>query len=277
MKTKVISAINIKGGVGKTTTIGSLAEIMAELQKKILIIDMDPQANCSQLFRRYQTGDRNINDVLMLKGSEINQENVKKSVQRTDNPNIDIISSDEELTFVNNSITFDTSRAQQLILKKALNTIKEDYDYVLIDNTPFYNLLTINSLCVSDYVITPVGINGFSYAGLTRLLTEIYKIKEEFNEDLTFLGAFITNVNKQKKVFKDLYEEYKEELESKFIDQYIRQDKNVDESITAFIPLISYNRNCNAAEDYRKLLMSLNILEEDDQKVLAKTIKSNTK
>lgn len=268
MSVKIISTINIKGGVGKTTTIGSIGEILAEIGKRVLIIDMDPQANSSQLFQRYQSSQYNINDIMMLKGNDINHENVKKSIQKTDNPLIDIITSNEELTFITNTITFDTSRAQQIILKKAISTIKEEYDFILIDNTPFFNILTINSLCASDYVLTPVGANGFSYVGLTRLLTEINKIKEEFNEDLNFLGAFMANVNKQKVVFKDLYASYKEELGDKFLEQYIRQDKNVDESSTAFMPLLSYNPKCNAVNDYKKLLYSLKILNEKDQKEL---------
>lgn len=275
MKNKVISAINIKGGVGKTTSIGCLAELLAELNKKVLIVDMDPQANISQLFRRYETGSKNINDIMMLKGSECTADKVKDSIQETDYNNIDIIASNEELTFVAQAITFDQGRAQQVILKKALSTIINDYDYVLIDNTPFFNILTINSLVASDYVITPVCSNGFSYAGLARLLSEIYRIKDEFNPDLEFLGAFIANANKQKRVFKDLYEEYKEELGDKFLHQYIRTDKNVDESNTAFVPLISYNKNCNAALDYRKLLASLRILNDIDQKKLENTIKED--
>lgn len=273
MKTKVISTINIKGGVGKTTTIGCMAEILAELNKKVLIVDMDPQGNSSQLFNRYETSKYTINDIMLLKGSEVTKDRVKESIQNTDNPLIDIISSNEELSFTCNSITYDTSRAQQVILRKALKTCKDDYDYILIDNTPFFNILTINSLVASDYVLTPVASNGFSYAGLTRLLTEIYRIKDEFNEDLVFLGAFMTNVNRQKVVFRDLYSNYIEELGDKFIRQYIRMDKNVDESNTAFVPLYSYNKNCNAVADYMKLIISLGILDEAEEKELEKMIK----
>lgn len=277
MKGKIISTINIKGGVGKTTTIGAMAELLAEINKKVLIIDMDPQANSSQLFQRYETSGETINNVLLLKGVEITKENVCRSIQKTENEKIDIIASNEELSFVCNSITFDTGRAQQIILRKAVNTIKEEYDYILIDNTPFFNILTINSLCASDYVITPVGANGFSYAGLTRLLTEINKIKEEFNEDLKFLGAYITNVNAIKVVFKELYEGYKEELGTGFIPQYIRQDKNVDESNTAFVPLLSYNPNGNAIKDYRKLMASLEIFDEEEKKLLLKGKRAENK
>lgn len=271
MRTKIISTVNIKGGVGKTTTIGAIAELLSEIGKKVLIIDMDPQANCSQLFRRYATLKFTINELLIYKGNEVNKENVEKCIQKTENPLIDIIAANEELTFTCNNITFDTSRGQQIILRKAINTIKDQYDYILIDNTPFFNILTINSLCASDYVLTPVSCDGYSYAGLTRLLTEINKIKEEFNENLIFLGAFMTNVNKVKNVFKDLYLSYKEELKDKFLKQYIRQDVHVEESITMFIPLISYSKKSNAAIDYRNLLATLNILEEEEIEQLLKT------
>lgn len=274
-KTTILSSINIKGGVGKTTTICCLAEILAELNHKVLLIDADPQANTSQLFNKYQTHDKTINDIYLYKGTDINYENIKECIQKTDYENIDIISSTEELTFTCNNIAYDTSRAQQYILKKAISYIKDEYDMILIDNTPFFNILSINTLCASDYVLTPVQANGFSYAGLTMLLAQILNTKDEFNPNLQFLGVFFTNVNPRKVVFKDLYEAYQNEIGDKFISQYIRQDKNVDESSTAFVPLLKYNKNSNAVKDYRKLLYSLNILDPEKQKVLENIIKEN--
>lgn len=271
--TKIISTINIKGGVGKTTTTGCLAEIIADLGLRVLVVDSDPQANSSQLFRRYQTSEKTINDLFLLVGNDVNVDNVKQCIQKTEYENIDIIASSEVLSFTCNTITFDTSRAQQLILKKALKTIQDEYDFILIDNTPFFNILTINALTASHFVLTPVAANGYSFDGLARLLSEIYRIKDEFNEDLIFIGAFMANVNVRKVVVKDLYESYKQELGEKFITQYIRQDKNVDESNTAFIPLLSYNKNCNAVNDYKRLLASLHILDTPEQALLEKCIK----
>lgn len=271
----ILSSINIKGGVGKTTTTCCLAEILAELNLKVLLIDDDPQANTSQLFNRYQTHDKTINNIYLYKGQEINYENISACIQKTDIENIDIIASTEELTFTCNNVAYDTSRAQQYILKKAIGYIKDDYDMILIDNTPFFNILSINTLCASDYVITPVQSNGFSYAGLTMLLEQILNTKDEFNPDLQFLGVFFTNVNPRKVVFKDLYEAYQNEIGDKFISQYIRQDKNVDESSTAFVPLLKYNKNSNAVKDYRKLLYSLNILDKDKQQYLDEIIKKD--
>lgn len=272
---KVMGAINIKGGVGKTTTICCLAETLAELGLKVLHIDADPQANSSQLFNRYQTSEKTINNIYLYKGSDINYENIVSCIQKTDNPNIDIIASTEELTFTCNNVAYDTSRAQQYILKKAISFIKDEYDMILIDNTPFFNILSINTLCACDYIITPVQANGFSYAGLTMLLSQILNTKDEFNPNLEFLGVFFTNVNPRKVVFKDLYESYKNEIGEKFLTQYIRQDKNVDESNTAFIPLVKYNKNCNAVKDYRKLLQSFNILDEKEKSLLDEIIKKD--
>jgi cellulose biosynthesis protein BcsQ len=195
---------------------------------------------------------------------------VKECIQGTDYENIDIIGSNEELSFVTQSITFDQSRAQQAILKKCLKQVKDEYDYILTDNAPFYNILTINALTAADFVITPVQTNGFSYSGLQRLLSEIYKIKAEFNSDLEFAGTFITNANTQKTVFKDLYAEYEKALGDKFLKTYIRMDKNVDESNTAFLPLPCYNENSKAVHDYMKLLHELKLLDPRDQEILEK-------
>lgn len=264
--TKIISAINIKGGVGKTTTICTFAEILANLGNKILVIDADPQANSSQMFQRYITSDYSIINLLEARESNPQYKDIiKHSIQETSYKNIHIISSCEELSLLCDSLQIDTTRISQTILKKALSVIKNDYDYILIDNSPYFNLITINSLTASDCVITPVEADGFSHSGLAMLLSRMIEVKSELNPSLKFLGVFLNKANARTTLFKDLYSNYKERLKESFIETYIRNDNKVKESSTTFIPLITYSKKCNAAKDYIKLLLNLHILDETQQ------------
>lgn len=269
MEGKIISVVNIKGGVGKSTTVCCLSELLAAINKKILIVDLDPQSNSSQLFGRYRTSEKTVIDLFTAKPIELkNYETIVSCIQSTEYSNIDIIASEEELTFVCDMISNDISRIQQKILSRSLHQLKQNYDFILIDNSPYYNLITSNALCASDYVLTPVEADGFGYSGLSKLLEKIYSIKDELNENLEFLGVFLNKVNKQTTLFKNLYQNYTDELGERFIKQYIRHDNRAKESATAFIPLFHYDKKCKAIQDYKDLLINLNILNKDDIKKL---------
>lgn len=263
---KVISVINIKGGVGKTTTVCAFAELLAMHGQKILVADLDPQSNSSQILNCYNK-ERTIVDIFSLKSSEMLKENIQSCIYTIEYAGIDIIPSIEELTFMSDIIQNDTSRIQQRILHKALSLIKEDYDYIILDNSPYFNIITMNALCASDYALTPVENDGYGYKGLTTLLGKIYSVREELNENLEFLGVFLTKVNKQTNLFKQMYSLYAEELGDKFIPAYIRQDNKVKESCTLFKPIVHYAPECNAVHDYLNLLMSLHIADDVFEKI----------
>ena len=267
MKQKVISVINNKGGVGKTTTVCTFAEILAEISKKVLVIDLDPQGSSSQLLGRFRTSEKTVSSLFMLKGSDVNDITVHECIQSTNYKNIDIISTNEDFTFISDQITYDTSRVQQNILKKIITYLPE-YDYIILDNSPYFNIITMNALCCSNFVITPVENDGYGYSGLTVLLRKIFDAKDELNPALEFKGVFFTKVNNRTNLFKDLYVSYKEEFGDRFISTYIRQDNKVKESATAFIPLLHYDPRTNAVKDYLKLLENLNILSDGESQQL---------
>lgn len=262
--TSTLCVINNKGGVGKTTSVCSFAEVLASLNKKVLVVDTDPQANSSQLFGCYNTYPKTVSDLFLYKGSAVTKDNIAECIQETDYENIDIISSDVDFAFTVEKITYDTTRIQQKILEKALSQIKDGYDYIIIDSSPYFNIITQNALCASNYVLTPVENDGFGYAGLTKLLGKIYEVKDELNPDLNFLGVYMTKVNQNTILFKELYEAYIKELGDKFFRTYIHQDNKAKESITEFIPLLHYSPKCKAAVDYRKLILEMDILSEMD-------------
>lgn len=163
MEQKIISVINNKGGVGKTTTACTFAEILAKIHKKVLVIDLDPQGSSSQLLGRFRTSEKTVSTLFMLKGNNVNEINIHNCIQITEYENIDIITTNEDFTFISDQITYDTSRVQQNILKKIISYLPE-YDYIILDNSPYFNIITMNALCCSDFVITPVENDGYGYS-----------------------------------------------------------------------------------------------------------------
>ena len=232
---KKLSILNIKGGVGKTTSTINLASTLAEEGKKVLIVDIDAQSNSTMLFKAYDIDALSVSDILLDKNI-----NVEDVIKGTDFDNIDV------------KILLDVTRNQQNRLKKALEQVEDKYDYCLIDCPPSLNMITINALVASDEVIVPIKIDKFALDGLGYLLESINEIKDEFNENLKFLGCFITmdnstTVNKEiKKALKDL-------LGEKMLDTHIRQNISVVESTFEQKPVIYYKSKSNASKDYIKL------------------------
>ena len=210
---KKLSILNIKGGVGKTTSTINLASTLAEEGKKVLTVDIDAQSNSTMLFKAYDIDALSVSDILLDKNI-----NVEDVIKGTDFDNIDVLPSNISLAFTEKKILLDVTRNQQNRLKKALEQVEDKYDYCLIDCPPSLNMITINALVASDEVIVPIKIDKFALDGLGYLLESINEIKDEFNENLKFLGCFITmdnstTVNKEiKKALKDLLGEKIKEL-----------------------------------------------------------------
>ena len=244
---KKLSILNIKGWVGKTTSTINLASTLAEEGKKVLIVDIDAQSNSTMLFKAYDIDALSVSDILLDKNI-----NVEDVIKGTDFDNIDVLPSNISLAFTEKKILLDVTRNQQNRLKKALEQVEDKYDYCLIDCPPSLNMITINALVASDEVIVPIKIDKFALDGLGYLLESINEIKDEFNENLKFLGCFITmdnstTVNKEiKKALKDL-------LGEKMLDTHIRQNISVVESTFEQKPVIYYKSKSNASKDYIKL------------------------
>ena len=267
MDCKVISIMNKKGGVGKTTSTGTIACILGKLGLRVLVIDADPQCDTSSLFRAEESKKSTICDLLNLKGEDVTYENIKKAIITTEYKNIDIIPSGSDLDILSDKITIDTSRVPQMILSKVVDLISIDYDFILIDNSPFFNIISRNALCASQYVLVPVVTDGFSYDGLALLLKKIYEMRE-LNPEIDILGIFFTKVESNTRVFKLISSSLKEELSEKIMNTNIRKDINTTNSNTEYIPLPYYNLASPAVTDYMELIIELNILSSQKQKEL---------
>lgn len=241
---KVISFLNIKGGVAKTTSCVNVAAQLGRLGNKVLIIDLDPQSNATKYLGLYYPNS--LGSYNLLKG-----EDVGVTITQYDNvwlvpANINLIASESE-------ILADTKRARETRLKKWLDKSPEQFDYVLIDCPPSLGMISINALAASDYVLVPLKIDKFSLDGFEYLAGSINSVRDEFNEKLKLLGVFVT-MDRATKINREVKEELREELGELLFKQTIRDNVDVIKSTFESTPVIYFNSRAAASKDYKALV-----------------------
>lgn len=263
-----LSVINNKGGVGKTTSTACLGELLAFLGKKVLLIDMDPQGNLSMIYGGYyddsndgsEPTHKNIADLFLHRYQSA--EDVNSVIYPTRIDNLFLLPATHRHVHTPDVLSRKTTANNFIVLKRALDKIKEEYDYILIDNAPANNIMTVNSLMSSDLVISPIRTEGFSYEGLVNTMQTILEIKEDHCIDnLEFRGAFFVQVNPKTNVYKVLKENYQNELKDKLLPTAIRSDIKISECETNLVSFLDYASSSNAMLDYCHLLLDLNILD----------------
>lgn len=281
--TKVISIVNNKGGVGKTASTGIMGELLAFTGKRVLCIDLDQQSNLSMLFNvKVEDSEEVISGIENPEEENIaelfkfrykTKEDVTKLIKKTKVKNLDVLPSSARHKHTQLNISKNETGNNNIILKKALATIKEDYDYILIDNAPASDILTVNSMFASDYVLVPVRAEALSGKGLKETISNIKYIKEEHDLDkIEFLGTFLTQVEINTNVYKDLKEYYQNDLGNKFFRTPIRKDIKVSEIQTVFKPVLEYCPDANVVYDYAMLLLELGIMENEEKQILQNAI-----
>lgn len=262
-----IAVINNKGGVGKSSTVCALASLLDAVGKTVLVLDADPQGNSSQVFRTFdpdaagETHDLFFGDVP-----------VKNIIKESSNSNVHVISAGAN--HWNTTTELDLLAAKEgknsvsLILRNRLNEIKNDYDYIIIDNNPTRSILADSVLTASDYVLVPVEADGFSYEGIKLIMDDIARIKKTLNPDLVFLGALFTKVSPRTLLFKSVYQHLIEDLGDDAIKQPIRMDNAVKEANTDFIPLYRRTPRSKAGTDYIRAAYEMGFIDSRDYKKL---------
>lgn len=251
-KNKVISIVNQKGGVGKTTTALNMASWLSLYPKcKILLVDNDGQANL--------TACVNI-DTSKVKGSTfdlLTNDNIKVEdiIYKDDSLLFDMIVSDERLNNIDLILNGVMDRERQLLYK--LESVIQDYDYIIIDCSPSLNLATINSLVASDYILIPVQADYLSIRGTAKLLDSINKVKERMNPKLDILGVFITMYDNRKINDKNIYETIQEQFKEKAFNTFIRENVRLKESPIEKKSIYEYDRGCNGFIDYYNLMIEV--------------------
>ena len=208
----VITIANRKGGVGKTTTTLNLAYSLKELGKKVLVIDLDPQANLTRCFDVENTENiKTIGHLLITEMEEEESYLVEDYTKSYDE--IDIIPSSVYLSAVETQMRIETG--SERILSEIVNQAKERYDYILIDTSPSLNILTINALCASDSVLITADTQLFAIVGISELLKTIQKIKKRVNASLTIKGILLTMCDNRTNLSKLLTQQVEEMYQGK--------------------------------------------------------------
>lgn len=242
---KVISIINLKGGVGKTMSSINIAHILSTIHnKKVLLVDNDSQSNTTKLFNLYDEEETSISDV-------INQSvDIEDVIFPTQYKNLDLIPASMNLIKANEALIKEDSK-KGMIFKKALDQIQHEYDYCIIDNPPGINIGVINALIASDDVLIPIKIDKFAFDGMDELINQIENAKI-INSKLRLRGCFITQFSKNQVNLQG-----KEFLNNKsypMFKTHIRRTVKIDESSFANLPILEYSKRCSAARDYIELV-----------------------
>lgn len=244
---KIISVINIKGGVAKTVSTVNIAAELGRRGKSVLVIDLDPQANATKNLNCYEVDRPSTYE--MLKGEE-------PAFVFTGFDGVHLMPSNIKLILSESEILADTKKSRELRLRKYLRNMKYSYDYVIIDCPPSLGVLTTNALVASEYVLVPIKIDKFALDGFEYLLSSIEEIREEFNPELNLLGVFIT-MDRATAINREIKGELKNYLGDKLFNTSIRENIDVIKSTFNLMPVTYFNRRANATKDYKALVKEI--------------------
>ena len=259
---KIISVANQKGGVGKTTTTGTLCAILAKKGKKVLLIDADPQGNATSGLGVTKEVELSLYDVL------VGDTTVEETIETTSIKNLKVCPSNINLAGAEVELVSMMSREQRL--KEKLDEIKDKFDYILIDCPPSLGLITLNSFTASDTILIPVQCEYYALEGLGQLLNTVNLVKKHLNKGLEVEGALLTMYDARTNLSNQVVKEVKKYFGDKVYKTVIPRNVRLSEAPSYGMPITLFDPHSKGAKSYEKFAKEFIKINEKEKEQASK-------
>lgn len=279
MNKSIISLAVSKGGQGKTTSVCTMSSLLAMSGYKTLIIDLDLQQNLTNTmikneeYELVRTGD--LSRLLM---ENLTTEEMSGMIYPTKISGLDIIPSTNELRelpyMLYDKEVHEGNKDIYLVFRSNLQKLldEKDYDYIMIDTSPFFSKITTSFLIASDKVLVPLEADNYGYKGLSDLYQDIEDLNREYGRNIVLAGIFLTRVNQRTVRFRDFYDGYGKELQDVFIPFYVKSIEAVGQASSYFEPLVLIDKKCPAIDAYISIMQSVDLIDGSHFKQLKKEL-----